>query len=148
MEWNWSNLKNTKDLPDCEEKGVYRIRRVDNNGDAISIQRFLGEDEEGIIAIGQTKNIKNRLRGFYKVVIEKKKYSHSEGLTVHLLRGIAKFKEEIESSNFQYAFRKVENPKEEEKKLLKDYFEKYGEIPPLNYKREFISSKGIKKLHF
>ncbi len=143
---SWSDLKNIKDLPNEEGKGVYRIRLVDNSGNAISIKRFLGEDKVGIIAIGQTKNIKNRLRGFYKVVIEKKKYSHSEGLTIHLLREITKFSEKFEPCTFQYAFRKVDNPKEEEKKLLKGYFKEYGEIPPLNYKREFISSKGIKKL--
>jgi hypothetical protein len=137
-----------KNLPDYKGKHVYRFRLVDNKGKSISIQRFLGEDKDGIIAIGQTKNIKIRLKKFYKVVKEKKKYSHSEGLTIHLLRGTTKFKEKSEMYTFQYSFSKVDKPKEEEKKLLKSYFETYGEIPPLNYKHEFISSKGIMKSYF
>lgn len=145
---NWSNWKNIKNLPDCEGKGVYRIRLVDNNGKSISIQRFLGEDKDGIIVIGQTINIKTRLKQFYKVVKEEKKYSHSEGLTIHLLKSIKKFSEKIKSCTFQYTFSKVDEPKEEEKKLLRSYFEEYGEIPPLNYKREFITSKEIMNLPF
>ena len=81
---NWSNWENIENLPDYEGKGVYRIRLVDNKGKSISIQRFLGEDKDGIIVIGKTKNIKTRLKQFYKVVIETKKYPHSEGLTIHL----------------------------------------------------------------
>ena len=49
---------------------------------------------------------------------------------------------------FQYTFSKVDEPKEEEKKLLESYFKDYGEIPPLNYKREFIYPKSIRKLYF
>lgn len=49
---------------------------------------------------------------------------------------------------FQHTYSEVVEPKEEEKKLLERYFKKYGEIPPLNYKREFISSKKIRKLYF
>jgi hypothetical protein len=145
---NWRNWENIENLPDYEGKGVYRFRLVDNNGNSMSIQRFLGEDKDGIIAIGQTKNIKTRLKQFNKVVIETKNYPHSEGLTIHLLRRITKFDDKYGTYTFQYTFSKIDNPKEGEKKLLESYFEKYGETPPLNYKREFISSKNIRKLYF
>ncbi len=145
---NWSNWENIENLPDYEGKGVYRFRLVDNKGKSISIQRFLGENKYGIIVIGETKNIKTRLKQFNKVVIEKKKYPHSEGLTIHLLRRITKFTEKYGMCTFQYTFSKVNKPKEEEKKLLESYFKEYGENPPLNYKREFISSKRIMKLYF
>jgi len=144
---NWSNWENIENLPDYEGKGVYRFRLVDNKGKSISIQRFLGEDKDGIIVIGEAENIKTRLKQFNKVVIEKKKYPHSEGLTIHLLRSITKFDEKYEMCTFQYTYSKVDEHKEEEKKLLESYFMEYGEIPPLNYKREFISSKRIRKLY-
>jgi len=88
------------------------------------------------------------LKQFNKVVIEKKKSPHSEGLTIHLLRSLKKFTEKYEPCTFHYTFSEVDDPKEEEKKLLESYFKEYGEIPPLNYKREFISSKRIMKLYF
>ncbi len=69
---NWSNWENIEKLPDYEGKGVYRFRLVDNKGKSISIQRFLGEDKDGIIIIGETENIKTRLKQFNKVVLEKK----------------------------------------------------------------------------
>ena len=141
----WESIEN---LPDFEGKGVYKFRLVDNEGKIVSIPRFLGEDKDGIMVIGQSKNIKNRLKQFYKVVIENKKRPHSEGLTFHLLREVTKYNDKYETCTFQYTFSEVEEPKEEEKKLLEDYFVKYGETPPLNYKREFITSKRIRKSYF
>lgn len=144
---NWSNWENIEKLPDYEGKGVYRVRLVDNKGKSVSIQRFLGEDKDGIILIGEAEDIKTRLNQFNKVVTESKKYAHSEGLTIHLLRKITKFNEKYGMCTFQYTFSKVDEHKEEEKRLLKNYFQEYGETPPLNYKREFISSKGIRELY-
>ena len=46
---SWENIEK---LPVYEGKGVYRFRLVDNNEKPISIQRFLGEDKDGIIMIG------------------------------------------------------------------------------------------------
>ncbi|KKL90433.1 hypothetical protein LCGC14_1904750 [marine sediment metagenome] len=145
---DWSNWENIENLPDYEGKGVYRFRLVDNKGKCVSIPRFLGEDKDGIIVIGEAENIKTRLNQFNKVVTESKKYAHSEGLTIHLLRKITKFKEIYGMCTFQYTFIKVDEHKEAEKKLLENYFEDYGETPPLNYKREFISSKGIRDSYF
>ncbi|MFX0027860.1 MAG: hypothetical protein ACFE8B_01505 [Candidatus Hermodarchaeota archaeon] len=145
---NWSIWEDIENLPDYEGKGVYKVRIVSYKEKSISIQRFLDEDKDGIIMIGKADNIKKRLKQFNKIVTERKKYPHSEGLTIHLLRKIPKFKEKYGTCTFQYTFSKVGEPTEEEKKLLESYFIYYGELPPLNYKREFISSKKIRELHF
>lgn len=139
---NWSNWENIEIFPDYKGKGVYKIRLVNNKGEILSIQRFLGEDKGGLLMIGQTSNINRRLREFYNVVIKEKNSPHSEAKTLRLARRNPKFEEKFRKCSFQYSFNKVENNKEEEKKLLENYFNKYGETTPLNYKREFYPPKN------
>lgn len=117
------NLKNNPDL-----SGIYKIR-IKNN----PIDRLLGQDKQGILAIGKSNDLKKRLKQFYKGFTEGK--SHSEGKTLHLImKNNPKWGEEIiDKLEFTYTVTKTEEEAIKlEEKEIKTYFKKFGEVPPLN----------------
>jgi len=60
--------------------GIYYIRCVDNYGKPVLIPRLGGMDNEGIIYIGETgRNLRNRLRSFWKTAHNSKVNRHRAG---------------------------------------------------------------------
>lgn len=116
--------------------GVYVIRLADSSGHPIEIGRFLGSNSSGIIQIGHSNNVGNRLCQFYKASL-KGKVAHSEGQRLFLIRMVTQFqKKTYKGSKLQFAVKQhgsKEEAREEEERLLKCYFLKFGELPPLNY---------------
>ncbi|KPL01637.1 MAG: hypothetical protein AMJ73_10290 [candidate division Zixibacteria bacterium SM1_73] len=113
--------------------GVYRIRLANSKGSQIEIPRFLDKDKDGILLIGRSKDLEKRIKCF-RGAMKGKRCAHSEGQRLRLI---------IESTNFnrnyrykiQYSFRRLQNEgqiQKAEERLLKGYFRKYGEPPPLN----------------
>jgi excinuclease UvrABC nuclease subunit len=71
---NWTKWRRFKDdeLADIPSKsGVYQFRCVNKNGKPLLIQRLRKKDPEGIVYIGQSKNLHNRIKGFW-VTVKKK----------------------------------------------------------------------------
>ena len=115
--------------------GVYKMRLVDKREHPIEIERFLGKDKDGILAVGESKNVTKRIRDFYRA-FEGQQFKHSEGNTLFLVRMLTNFmKGTYVDSKIQFSARKLSDKAEavkEEEILLKNYFIQYGELPPLN----------------
>ena len=125
----WSKWKkftedNLKGNP--KEPGIYRIRIQ-----GIKISRFLGEDKNGILAIGKSNNIWRRLKSFFRSANGKK--GHSEGRTLYLILKNKKSGLDIENLEYSYCLTKSDEQAIEYEELeIKKYFNKFGEVPPLN----------------
>ncbi len=124
--WKKFSEDNLKENP--KEPGIYKIRIQ-----GIKISRFLGEDKNGILSIGKSKNIKQRLKQFYKGFTEKK--YHSEGKTLFIIaqKHPSWMKLHINHLEYSYCLTKTDEQAIEYEELeIKKYFNKFGEVPPLN----------------
>lgn len=132
MKYPWNNI-NCESGKNC--KAVYKIRLVNNLKNPKSIQRFLGKDKEGILMIGQTNDMENRLQKF-KQAFAKGEAHHSEGKLLHIIVATIEHPRlKIGVKDIEYCFESftnIEAAKKSEEKSLKSYVKKYGEAPPLN----------------
>ena len=127
---DWIDIGRNASYKGC---GVYKIRLA-NSKESIGIRRFLGKDKEGILMIGESKNIGERIK-YFRGAMEGKSYRHAEGKRLSLIKKYTCFMERYKDCKLQYSFKKLQNKseaKKEEERLLKCYFKKYGEVPPLN----------------
>lgn len=134
---DWKEWKSIEKLRNEKENisAVYQIRM---NPEFASnhlwykdgIPRLLDYDDDYILSIGKTNDIKVRIRKFKTAMNKGRDKTHSEGRTLFLINKDIKFK--ITIADVEYRYRQVKEPDIEEKKEFKDYFEKYGEVPPLN----------------
>jgi len=116
--------------------GVYCIRLIDAPSETpIPIGRFLSTDESGTLLIGVSGDLGERLRKFYYSYLEDAR-THSGGRRLHLVRMICEYEEKIyPNSSMQFRVKHIpdkEEAKDEEERLLKNYFICFGELPPLN----------------
>ncbi|ADN02638.1 hypothetical protein [Spirochaeta thermophila] len=122
-------------LPDTPS--VYCLRLVDGAGRPVPIPRFLATDEEGILHIGRARSIRRRLLRFHEAM-RRRRARHAEGkLAFFLMRNVEAFARRIEEGEWalQYSYAGLSTPSEakrEEERLLKCYFRRFGEVPPLN----------------
>ena len=136
-EWsNWVNILSIQELKEPYRwAGVYEIRLVDSGGHPVEIARFLDKDKDGILAIGEAGEVGRRIGQFYKAY-EGHSFKHSEAERLFLIRNRTKFERGIYNNcKIQFTARKLADKAEavkEEEGLLKSYFAKYGELPPLN----------------
>jgi hypothetical protein len=123
-----------------ESPGVYVVCWI-KEGDVVPVPRILGVDKAGILYVGSTTNIANRLKSLLKTIRmargenEKpsKKYRHTLVLTL-LYTGLA---ERISSKDLLVYYKTFTNKKEaeiQEALFLYEYTRLYGEPPPLNLK--------------
>lgn len=136
----WNAWKPVHDIPAHElphTPSVYRLRLVERSGVPVPIPRFLGTDEEGILHIGRARSIQRRLLRFHEAM-RRRRARHAEGkLAFFLLRNVEAFARRIEEGEWliQYSYvclPSVSAAKREEERLLKCYFKRFGELPPLN----------------
>lgn len=126
----WTDWFNIDDKCDYQRSGVYKVRLANANGNAYKLERLLRADKEGIMCIGRASDMKQRNAHFLSAI--KAVYGHSELNLVYYLKKYTGFKKKFKNSQFQYCFRKCSKSKSEEEKLIKKYFKKFGEVPPLN----------------
>jgi hypothetical protein len=119
----------------CNYQGaaIYKVRLTNANHNPFSLERLLKVDDQGIICIGETGNMKRRRAQFLSAINGAN--GHSEMNLVYYLNEYTDFKKKFEDAKFQYCFcectDKAES-KSEEEKLIKVYFKEFGEVPPLN----------------
>ena len=119
--------------------GVYRIRLA-FTGDRrpVIIPRLLNQDRDGLLSIGQSGNLRDRIRSFYKVANNATGFlKHSSGDRLFLVRicSHASSNSYFSDKIIQHSFvsqKDKESAKALEERLLKCYFKEYGELPPLN----------------
>jgi hypothetical protein len=127
----WIHIEQNANHKGC---GVYKIRLVDSRGSPIKIPRFLDKDKDGILQVGRSKVIERRIK-YFRGAIEGKSYPHAGGQRLSLIKKHTNFMERHNNCEIQYSFKKSPSEgkvKKEEELLLKCYFKKYGEVPPLN----------------
>lgn len=109
--------------------GVYKIIAV-RDGTIIPQNRFLGIDTNGILYIGKATNYIDRVIGLVKSISPKYKgSSHICGRRYKSNPNIAK---QFPFETLYLEIITTPEPEVTENKLLKDYFDRFGEAPPLN----------------
>lgn len=115
--------------------GVYEIAIVDAKGKPIPITRLTGVDKSGLLYIGRSgfryqksnRTIANRIKEFL--------YGpHSGGETYDKVFEVFKKTQKFSKHRLKVRASVLADRQiiSEEIKLLKKYFSKYGELPPLN----------------
>ena len=130
--WNeWVDIeKNTS----YKSYGVYKVRLANLKDCPIEIPRFLAMDKDGILQIGRSKHTEKRIKCF-RSAMEGKGCAHAEGKRLNLIKKYTNFTGRYNNCKIQYSFKKFESEieaRKAEELLLKCYFKKHGEVPPLN----------------
>lgn len=120
-----------------ENPGVYKIYWIEN-GQPKPIGRLAGEDESGVLYIGEGKNLKRRINGFRKIAIEDKATGHNSARKLQKLRVLS---EMIDREHLFFTFEYCENHKDREREEISAYRQKFGEVPPLNDKASSLRNE-------
>lgn len=111
-----------------KEAGVYMIRCVDSEGKPIKIPRAGGIDEEGILYIGKTINLRERTKSFWDVALKGTRKKHSGASTYYYFD----FNRVFPKDQLEVRWIITHQPERIEKLLLNSYMKKYLDTPPLN----------------
>jgi len=120
----WRKEKIKEILP---SGGVYKL--ISNK----EIGRFLKTDEEGVLYIGKGDILSNQSRvGKFVNAINEKEKRHGGG---------SRFNTKLIKDSFPLKNSKIqiiltETPEKLEAEILKEYLEKFGELPPFNRRME------------
>ena len=140
---NWSKWKDISSIDNLARQlskvpGVYKMRLSNSAGRAHPIGRLLDIDKKGVLAVGESANLARRIKEFHRAYIGDRFMRHSEGdrLFLVLMCQYSHFKTAYQNNfTIQFAVMKLNNKTEaetKEERLLKGYFKKFGELPPLN----------------
>ena len=100
------------------------------NNIPLKLDRVLGSDEEGLLYIGKSENLRERLRMLWRVLNPKlKATAHTFGTKYNNNK---KLREAFPLNSLYVSFRITTKPKTLESELLDKYFSNYGEVPPFN----------------
>jgi predicted GIY-YIG superfamily endonuclease len=131
-EWiGWTDIEEKPNYNCC---GVFKVRAVNSEGFPVEVPRCLQKDKDGIIYIGHSENVRRRIT-FFLGAIEGKEYTSPEGRKLFTINRYTDFRKSRNHFKLQYSFKRLPNKKEtkqEWERLLKLYFKRYGEVPPVN----------------
>jgi len=130
QEWSdWFSFECPDDITDIVPKrpGIYQVRHVKDKV-AQPVQRFNGQDDQGLLYIGQTTNLRRRLREFMKSACSGTA-GHSAGRTFHMYYAVRLKPDDLE---FSWLAVSIGKAKTLERKLLDRYQKRYLDRPPLN----------------
>ena len=128
----WSDWQKLVQPASYNGPAVYRIRLCDS-GVTVSIKRFLGSDDDGLLCIGKASNLERRRKQFISGTTNGG--GHSEANLLHILEKVTSLSANYPNREYEYSYVKVNNPGEEdllEEKHIKAYVKRFGEVPPLN----------------
>ena len=92
------------------------------------VPRLLDRDKQRILAIGQSTNLRTRIREFRKCLDVAG--GHHGGNLLRILNRMARL--DIEESELNVSWKSDNTPKIAEQKWINSYVEDFGEVPPLN----------------
>lgn len=121
--------------PNCA--GVYRIRLVDTAGRPVPIGRLLGQDKDGILGVGHSGDLQERVANFFAAAYGRR-FKHSAGNRWFLVQAAALCSDKLTATNrtgLQLSTARLgskDQAQEKEGHILVEYFRQYGELPPLN----------------
>jgi hypothetical protein len=117
-----------KEVP--KEEGVYWIYGLEPDGKPCLINRLFGSDPTGLLYVGQSKDLRERLRMLWRTIQEDylakahtfgKKYKH-----------IKKARNKFPIHSLMVRFELCSSAKNREAKVLEKYIAEFGEVPPFN----------------
>ena len=140
-----------KDLIDSENRnipedpGIYFVRRA-RNGYPVPIPRLGGQDNKGILYIGESKNIRRRIGQLINAIVNDGKKN-----TIYKTKIFCSISKLIKLEEYEITWEKLkthEEAKGQEWAALKLYCDKYHEAPPLNLSlsRELFAIVGIARV--
>lgn len=115
-----------------DKGGVYKLHCLDKGKDGrfIPINRILGVDPEGVLYIGKANVFHNRIDELMKSVSSiEKRFLHPAGMRYFSNR---RLQERFPSGRLCITVHPSNNPTDLEIHEMRNYFQKYGEVPPLN----------------
>jgi len=112
-----------------EDGGVYHIYCYKDKT-PLKINRVLRLDNEGILYIGKSANLRERLRMLWRVLNPKlKATAHTFGSKYNKNK---KLRKTFPLKSLYVTYQFTVEPKSLETNLLDKYFAKFGEVPPFN----------------
>ncbi|HLD06767.1 MAG TPA: hypothetical protein VJC16_04505 [Candidatus Nanoarchaeia archaeon] len=114
-----------------EKSGVYQIRCFQNETPR-PISRLIKTDNFGILVIGSSNNVKNRLKQF--LFAKDNGRMHSAGNRFYSLE--LESIEKLGNCKLMFIVNYTDDYEKEEAKLLMGYADYFGELPPLNSQEE------------
>jgi len=150
MSSGWKNLQifASNNYPGIKnEPGIYFIRWTKNEN-PVTINRLGGSDSNGLLYIGESKDLRRRFQRIWRGINNAQKPTTK---SLHTLRKTIMFcslHEEIKSDEYEVAWQQLHTKIEvqiQEAAALKVYSEKFKELPPLNLKlcREKYAPWGL-----
>lgn len=129
--WHFVGALFDDGMPVPKEPGVYEIRYAPGEKPK-RIPRVFRPDPEGILCFGMTGgNLRDRLRAFYRAA-RGNAAAHAEGIRFHQL-AYAQNGYPLEKLQVRWrTCNPADDADKQERELLNDYAERYGEAPPLN----------------
>lgn len=115
-----------------QKKGVYVIYALNPDLSPQPINRVLGADINGVLYIGQTthQDFQTRIGKFLSVMNPNlAARNHSGALN---FKEIIRLREKFPLSVLYFSIMPCDNPKIEETRLIEEYRQIFGEVPPLN----------------
>ena len=120
----WDNISTRH----SDKGGVYRIHWFNSDQTPKNINRLLETDTQGVLYIGKAESFIYRVIMLKKTLIYKSG-GHIAGRRINSLKCLT---ERIPLESLYISLVQSDFPSELEKKSIKEYVEKFGELPPLN----------------
>lgn len=133
MEYVKLSLVNfSEQLP--QKPGIYKIIALDDNNKPETICRVYGNDKEGVLYIGQSskQTIQHRIGDFWKA--HNNEYLSDAHSGARTYASSKKIYERYKFNDLGVWFEVCNNPEGRETEELENYFDEFGELPPLNNK--------------
>lgn len=119
------------DIP--EQGGVYWIYSLDDNDIPCPINRILDTDYNGVLYIGESGNLRERLRMLWRVL------NPDYGATAHPFgmnyNSLPELRLRFPLHTLAIEWEVNANHKDYETQLISDYRQHFGEVPPLNARK-------------
>jgi hypothetical protein len=119
--------------------GVYKILVVSDDGQRKPLPRIGGIDPNGVLYIGRSDHLRGRLNTLRSMLFAGATRGAIAGLTYKAsprIRSIAP------RSQLVFRFEHCSDCRTRERVLLRRYFRRFGEVPPLNGRAEFITPEA------
>lgn len=115
-----------------QESGIYFIFSICENGNPMIINRVLKNDSKGLLYIGKSKNLNERLRMLYRVSHPElyKANAHTFGKNYNNSIGL---QEAFPLKTLALKYYLTKDYSGLETSELEKYFQEFGEVPPLNF---------------
>jgi len=130
---NWTDWKDINGRSGHRAPAAYMIRLVRVTGRVVTLNRLLERDRNGILCIGNATDMEDRRRDFIRGMDTGT--GHSSANLLYLIRQYTAFDQVFPNARYEYRFLGAEDKAEAEQfeaTLLRRYFRRYGELPPLN----------------